>query len=171
MHDLIMYSSQSFAGAIRSLRRSKVTPMSPILSLLRTTRSGWVIPLLLVITSVPVYSFETVPHPLDTFLDNILDFHEPTGIRGKLRYIEVDAQIVWLDWEQRSDDRPLFTTSWKLVPGEPTLAVHPTNTLQFEELRKFQKGTALELIIKDDGEGHRHILSFRDLSIPPKVPL
>ena len=116
-------------------------------------------------------AFETEPHPLDTFLDHILDFHEPTGIRGKLKYIEIDEQIVWLDWEERCDARPLFNTNWKFVPGEPTLAVHPTNTPQLEELRQFPKGTSLELIIKDDGKGHRHILSFRNMAIPPEVPL
>ncbi len=121
--------------------------------------------------SVSGHALETEPHPLDTFLDHILDFQEPTGIRGKLRYIEVEEEIIWLDWEERSDDRPLFTKDWQFVPGEPTLAVHPTNTTQFEELQTLPKGTAIELIIKDDGKGHRHILSFRDMSTPPKIPL
>ena len=125
----------------------------------------------LLMATPPTSAFETEPHPLDTFLDHILDFHEPTGIRGKLKYIEIAEQIVWLDWEERSDARPLFATNWKRVPGEPTLAVHPTTTPQLEELRQFPKGTALELIIKDDGKGHRHILSFRNMAIPPKVPL
>ncbi len=125
----------------------------------------------LIVTAIPAHAFETEPHPLDTFLDQVLDFHEPTGIRGKLRYVEVDAQTIWLDWEERSDDRPLFTTNWKFVPGEPTLAVHPIGPKQFEQLKKFPQGTALELIIKDDGKGHRHILSYRDMTIPPEIPL
>ena len=137
----------------------------------RFSKYGLFIILCLLMTTSPITAFETEPHPLDTFLDHILDFHEPTGIRGKLKYVEVDEKIVWLDWEQRSDARPLFNTSWKFVPGEPTLAVHPTDTGQFEELRQIPKGTPLELIIKDDGKGHRHILSYRDMNIPPKVPL
>ena len=146
-----------------------LTPLRPSIFLI--ANSLVLISLCYIIPTVPGHTFETEPHPLDTFLDHILDFHEPTGIRGKLRYVEIDAQTVWLDWEERSDDRPLFSTSWKFVPGEATLAVHPTDTTQLEQLRILPKGTALEMIIKEDGKGHRHILSYRDMTIPPKVPL
>lgn len=114
---------------------------------------------------------ETEPHPFDNFFEDILNFQEPTGIRGTLRYVEEDRETLWLNWEQRSDDGPLFTTGWKLVPGEATLAVHPQNPAQWEELRQLSKGIGLELIIQDDGKGHRLIISYRDLSAPPKVPL
>ena len=114
---------------------------------------------------------EPAPHPLDSFLTEILDFHDPTGIRGTLRYIDIEEQTIWLNWEQGSEDRPLFNTGWKLVPGDATLAVHPKNSEQFDELQQISKGTAIEMIIQLDQEGHRRILSFQDLSIPPKVPL
>ena len=114
---------------------------------------------------------ETEPHPLDTFLKSVLNFSEPTGIRGTLRYIEKDQQTLWLNWEQRSDERPLFATGWTLVPGEPTLAVQPRDSAQWEKLLELPKGLALELIIQDDGKGNRHILSYQDLSGPRKVPL
>ncbi len=51
---------------------------------------------------------ETEPHPRNTFLPNILNFQQPTGIRGTLRYIDTAERIIWLNWEQRSDARPLF---------------------------------------------------------------
>ncbi len=129
------------------------------------------IPFLLILSNLPVHAFETEPHPLDTFLDTIVDFQKPTAIRGTLRYIEVEEEIIWLNWDQRSDARPLFSTDWKFVPGEATLAVHPTDTIQFQELRQLEKGTSLQLIIQDNGKGHRHILSFQNLTFPPKVPL
>ncbi len=134
--------------------------------LLVAVLSTWVM-----LANSTIHAFETEPHPLDTFLDNILDFQEPTGIRGTLRYVDVDEETLWLDWEQRSDAGPLFLTDWKFVPGDPTLAIHPTNPTQFHELHQLPKGTPLELIIKDDGKGHRHILSYHDQTIPPKVPL
>lgn len=115
--------------------------------------------------------FETEPHPMDTFIKGITNFSEPTGIRGTLRYIEKDRETLWLDWEQRSDDGPLFTTGWKLVPGEATLAVQPRDSEQWEKLSDLSKGLPLEMVIQDDGKGHRHILSYQDLSVPPKVPL
>ena len=146
-----------------------MTPQFPTVFTLSTYTNVLVICL---IVTIPVsHAFETEPHPLDTFLDRVLDFREPTGIRGTLRYVEVEDEVVWLNWHERSDDRPLFATNWKFVPGDPTLAVHPTNPTQFEQLKRLSKGTSLELIVQDDGEGHRHILSFRDRSIPPKVPL
>ncbi|GJL62853.1 MAG: hypothetical protein NPIRA04_15070 [Nitrospirales bacterium] len=129
------------------------------------------IPLYLMTASISGHALETEPHPLDTFLDNVLDFQEPTGIRGKLRYIEVEEEIIWLDWEARSNDGPLFKKDWQLIPGESTLAVHPTAASQFQKLQALPKGTPLELIIKDDGKGHRHILSFHDMTAPPKVPI
>ena len=114
---------------------------------------------------------EPAPHPLDTFLTGILDFHDPTGIRGSLRYIDKEEKIIWLDWTQRSDDRPLFIAGWKWVPGEATLAVHPTDPTQFDQLQQIPKGTAIEMVIQLDQDGQRRILSYQDLSLPPKVPL
>ena len=115
--------------------------------------------------------FETEPHPLDTYTKEITNFSQPTGVRGKLCYIEKDRQTLWLDWDQRSDDGPLFETGWKLIPGEATLAVQPQNSEQWEKLSGLSKGLPLEMIIQDDGKGHRHILSYQDLSVSPKVPL
>jgi hypothetical protein len=122
-------------------------------------------------TGIAFAQFETEPHPLDTFIKGITNFSEPTGIRGTLRYIEKDRETIWLNWEQRSDDGPMFTTGWKLVPGEATLAVQPRDSEQWEKLSGLSKGLPLEMIIQDDGKGHRHILSYQDLSLPPKVPL
>jgi hypothetical protein len=114
---------------------------------------------------------DSTPDPFDTFLKGVLHFQEPTGIRGTLRYIERDEQIIWLNWEERSDDRPLFQTGWQAIPGEATLAVHPGNAEQFAALQQFSIGTALELIVRTNVQGKRQILSYRDRSISPKVPL
>jgi hypothetical protein len=115
--------------------------------------------------------FETEPHPMDTFIKGITNFSEPTGVRGTLRYIEKDRETLWLNWEQRSDDGPLFTTGWKLVPGEATLAVQPRDSEQWEDLSGLSKGLPLEMVIQQDGKGNRHILSYQDLSAPPKVQM
>ena len=96
---------------------------------------------------------------------------KPTGIRGQLRFIDVAAEEIWLDWEQRSDDRPLFGKGWKLVPGEPMLAVHPSDPAQFEALQQFKRGTPLEMVIQLDQQGRRRILSYRDVYVPSKIPL
>ena len=128
--------------------------------------------LLLILFPLPVNAqLEPAPHPLDTFLTGILDFHDPTGIRGSLRYIDKEEKIIWLDWTQRSDDRPLFNAGWTWVPGEATLAVHPTDPTQFDQLQQIPKGTAIEMVIQLDQDGQRRILSYQDLSLPPKVPL
>ena len=128
--------------------------------------------LCLIILSFPVNAqYQTEPHPLDTFLTDILNFKEPTGIRGTLRYIDLEGQIIWLNWQARSDDRPFFQTEWRLVPGDATLAVHPQNLDQFNELQQFGKGSALQMVIQLDPEGKRRILSFHDLSLPPKIPM
>ncbi len=116
--------------------------------------------------------YDEVPDPFDTFLKGVLDFREPTGIRGTLRYIEPDEQIIWLNWEERSDDRPLFQGGWLAVPGDATLAVHPDNAEQFAALQQLAKGTALEMIIQADPHKNRRILSFHDRSTSPKkIPL
>ena len=114
--------------------------------------------------------FDETPDPFDSFLKSVLNFDEPTGIRGTLRYIERDEQIVWLNWEERSDDRPLFQSGWHMVPGDATLAVHPANAEQFAELQQLANGTALEMIIQANEFGHRRILSYQDRSAP-KIPL
>jgi len=57
------------------------------------------------------------------------------------------------------------------VPGEATLAVHPTDPTQFDELQQIPKGTAIEMVIQLDQDGQRRILSYQGLSLPPKVPL
>jgi hypothetical protein len=114
---------------------------------------------------------DSATDPFDAFLKGVLDFQDPTGIRGTLRYIESDEQIIWLNWEERSDDRPLFQSGWKLIPGEATLAVHPDNAEQFAALQQLPMGTELELIIQENDPGKRRILSYRDRAMPPKVPL
>ena len=113
---------------------------------------------------------QTEPHPLDTFLTDVLNFTNPTGIRGTIRYIDFDGPVLWLNWHQRSSD-PSFEMGWHTVPGEAMLAVHPHDSESIVDLRALRKGTAVELIIQLDSEGKRRILSFRSMSQPPKVPL
>jgi hypothetical protein len=132
---------------------------------------GMVILLDLLFSAFPATALEPEPHPLDTFLTAILNFREPTGIRGTLRYIDKEEQGIWLNWEQRSDDRPLFDTGWKLVPEGTTLLVYPQDPAQYQELEPMAKGTPIEMVIQFDQKGHRRILSFQDLSQPRKIPL
>ncbi len=124
------------------------------------------------ILSPPVFAqLETEPHPLDNALSNILNFKNPTGIRGILRYIDLENTTIWLNWHERSDDRPFFKTQWQPVPGDAMLAVHPINLGQFNELRQFSKGSPIEMVIQLDSEGKRRILSYHDLSHPPQIPM
>ena len=113
---------------------------------------------------------QTEPHPLDTFLTDVLNFTKPTGIRGTIRYIDFDGPVLWLNWHQRSGD-PSFEMGWHPVPGEAMLAVHPRDSESIVDLRSLTMGTAVELVIQLDSEGKRRILSFRSMSEPPKVPL
>jgi hypothetical protein len=132
---------------------------------------GMVVFLGLVFSAFPATALEPEPHPLDTFLTAILNFREPTGIRGTIRYIDKEEQGIWLNWEQRSDDRPLFHTGWKLVPEGTTLLVYPQDPAQYQELDPMAKGTPIEIVIQFDKKGHRRILSFQDLLQPRKIPL
>ena len=125
----------------------------------------------LVFSALPSTALEPEPHPLDTFLTAILNFREPTGIRGTVRYIDKEEQGIWLNWEQRSDDRPLFDTGWKLVPEGTTLLVYPQDAAQYQELETIAKGTPIEMVIQFDQNGHRRILSYQDLSQGRKIPL
>jgi len=125
----------------------------------------------LVFSALPSTALEPEPHPLDTFLTAILNFREPTGIRGTVRYIDQEEQGIWLNWEQRSDDRPLFDTGWKLVPEDTTLLVYPQDSAQYQELETMAKGTPIEMVIQFDQKGHRRILSYYDLSQGRKIPL
>ena len=125
----------------------------------------------LMITPISSNALEPAPHPLDTFLTNILNFREPTGIRGTVRYIDKGEKNIWLDWEQRSDERPLFDADWKLVPEGTTLLVYPQDSAQYQELEPLAKGTPIEMVIQLDTEGHRRILSYQDLSQGRKIPL
>ncbi len=114
--------------------------------------------------------YDETPDPFDSFLKNVLNFEQPTGIRGTLRYIEQEEQIIWLNWAERSDDRPLFQSGWHMVPGDATLAVHPNNAEQFAELQQLAKGTPVEMVIQANEFGHRRILSYQDRTTP-KIPL
>ena len=123
------------------------------------------------LSAFSVTALEPEPHPLDTFLSAILNFREPTGIRGTIRYVDKAEKNIWLNWEQRSDDRPLFDHGWKLVPEGTTLLVYPTDAAQYQELEPLAKGTPIEMVIQIDKEGHRIILSYQDLSQGRKIPL
>lgn len=125
--------------------------------------------LLVVMTPAPTLA-QTEPHPLDTFLTDVLNFTKPTGIRGTVQYIDFDGPVLWLNWHQRSGD-PSFEMRWHPVPGEAMLAVHPHDLASIVDLRTLRKGTAVELIIQRDSEGKRRILSFRSMSEPRDLPL
>ena len=125
--------------------------------------------LLVVLGPAPAVA-QTEPHPLDTFLTDVLNFTKPTGIRGTIRYIDFDGPVLWLNWHQRSSD-PSFEMGWHTVPGEAMLAVHPRDNESIVDLRALKQGTAVELIIQLDSEGKRRILSFRPMSQPRDVPL
>ena len=137
----------------------------------QTKLFGMIVLLGLMLTPFPATALEPEPHPLDTFLTAILNFREPTGIQGTLRYIDIAEQGIWLNWEQRSDDRPLFDTGWKLVPEDTTLLVYPQDSDQYQELEPMEKGTPIEMVIQFDQKGHRRFLSYQDLSQGRKVPL
>lgn len=132
---------------------------------------GILIAVSLMLQTIPGGALETEPHPMDTFLTNILNFKKPTGIRGTLRYIDLEGTIIWLNWHERSDDRPFFQTKWRPVPGDATLAVHPQDLDQFKKLEQFSKGWPLEMVIQLDPDGKRRILSYHDLTQPPKIPM
>ncbi len=127
--------------------------------------------LAMITSAIPAHALEPAPHPLDTFLTNILNFREPTGIRGTIRYIDKAEKNIWLDWEQRSDDRPNFNEGWKLVPEGTTLLIYPQDARQYDELKPIAKGTPIEMIIQIDPDGHRRVLSYQDLSHGRKVPI
>lgn len=128
------------------------------------------IAMLLVVLAPASTIAQTEPHPLDTFLTDVLNFTKPTGIRGTVQYIDFDGPVLWLNWHQRSGD-PSFKMGWHPVPGEAMLAVHPHDLDSIVDLRNLKKGTAVELIIQLDSEGKRRILSFRSMSEPRDVPL
>ena len=109
------------------------------------------------------------PYPPDALLKGILDFHEPTALRGNLLYIDRKKQIIWLDWAQVSEDRPSFKKHWKLVPGQWRVAVYPLNQAQFYDLQQMTIGATLQIVIQLDHDGLRRILSFQELELLPKV--
>lgn len=112
---------------------------------------------------------EPQPYPPDALLKGILDFREPTGIRGRLLYTDGKKQIIWLEWAQVPVEETPSRTSWQRVPNEWTIAVHPLNQSQFYILQQMSQGTALEMVIQLDQEGIRRILSFEELALIPKV--
>jgi hypothetical protein len=133
--------------------------------------AGKIISLLALIcwTASAQAEIEPKTYPPDALLKGILDFREPTGIRGRLLHVEQTKQIIWLEWAQVSVDSPLFQEDWKEVPNEWIIAVHPLNQSQFYTLQQIPKGTALEMVIQLDQEGSRRILFFQELSMLPKV--
>ena len=132
---------------------------------------GMVVVLGCLLSASTAAALEPESHPLDTFLKSILNFRKPTGIRGTIRYVDKAEKNIWLNWEGRSDDRPLFDQGWKLVPEGTTLLVYPRDAAQYQELEPLAKGTPIEMVIQIDQEGHRIILSYQDLSQGRKIPL
>lgn len=115
--------------------------------------------------------YGTEPHPLNKFLTDILNFDSPTGIRGTLRHFDMERGTIWLNWEERSTDRPLFETGWEVVPGKPALEVYPRDLDQFKKILRISKDITIQMIIQFDQERRRRILWYQDPFSPPQFPL
>lgn len=112
---------------------------------------------------------EPQPYPPDALLHGVLDFREPTGIRGRLLFVDHGKQTVWLEWAQVAVAGTSSRKRWKRVPNEWNLAIQPLNQSQFYDLQQLPDGTLLEVVIQLDREGSRRILSFEKLVRLPKV--
>ena len=128
--------------------------------------------LLVVLAPAPTLAqHQTEPHPLDTFLTNVLNFTNPTGIRGTIRYIDLRRTGPLVELASTRRRSAVIRNGMAHGPGEALLAVHPHPSESIVDLRALRNGTAVELIIQLDSHGKRRILSFRAMSRPPDVPL
>jgi hypothetical protein len=100
----------------------------------------------------------------------LLDFSEPTAIRGRIRFIDVTEQGVWLDWDQRLEVQPTGKKAWRTLEGQFMLLVYPKDAAQFEGIKILKPGTVLQFVIQSKDKGRRIILSFTEPA-PPESPL
>jgi hypothetical protein len=116
---------------------------------------------------------EVLP-PDQLFFDSaiqLLDFTNPTTIQGRLRLVDAADQAIWLDWDRRLEGQSQEPKVWRRLEGDFILLVYARNAGQFDALKGLAPGTRLELVIQSNEKGHRIILSYADLSLPPQMPL
>ncbi|MFQ5931475.1 MAG: hypothetical protein ACE5MM_03610 [Nitrospiraceae bacterium] len=101
----------------------------------------------------------------------LLHFQSPTTIEGRLRYVDLAEQAIWLDWDRRLEEQPSGEKAWRELAGDFMLLVYPSDQSQFDALKTLKPGTQLRLVIQSNDVGHRLILSYSDASVPPEVPL
>ncbi len=116
---------------------------------------------------------ETLPadrSPFDAYLQQ-LDFSRPTTIEGRVRFIDRGERAIWIDVNRRLEDQDSGRGVWQDVPGDLMLQLYPRDGAQFDLLTSYKPGTTLQMVIQQDREGRRFILSYRDPSAPPRLPL
>lgn len=116
---------------------------------------------------------ETLPadrSPFDAYLQQ-LDFSRPTTIEGRVRFIDRGERAIWIDVNRRLEDQDSGRGVWQDVPGDLMLQLYPRDGAQFDLLTSYKPGTTLQMVIQQDREGRRLILSYRDPSAPPRLPL
>ncbi len=108
--------------------------------------------------------------PFDSYLQQ-LDFSRPTSIEVRVRFIDRAERAIWVDVDRRFEVQDSGKGVWQDVPGDLMLQLYPRDGAQFDLLTAYRPGTPLQIVIQQDREGRRLILSYRESSDPPRLPL
>lgn len=108
--------------------------------------------------------------PREPSFQEKLDFTEPTVIRGRLRMVDRDEGAIWLDWEQRLEERSMFPKGWTSIKDGSILLLYPRDRNQFRALDRLPTGTALEMVVQLTDDDRRRILSFKNLDESSGLP-
>jgi hypothetical protein len=68
-------------------------------------------------------------------------------------------------------ETPAGARRWERVEGNYLVVFYPTDIAQQERIRNIPPGSMLELVVQQDDQGRRRILSIDEPTDSPKLPL
>lgn len=87
-----------------------------------------------------------------------MTFDDPTGIEGRVLYLDTYDEALWVEWVRVQDAQ-----GWREVPGQRQFVLYPRDPAMMATLKQLPRDTLIRMRVQRGPGGKRIILSLDEL--------